>query len=171
MSETVDFETSADPRRFRQALGRFATGVTVITTRTSCGRLEGLTANSFSALSLDPPLILWSLRREAPSLSGFLEAGAFVVNVLAADQSHLSRRFATPDLDKFAAIGHAPGLAGCPVLDDALAGFECRTESVSEAGDHLLFIGRVARARFRDGHPLIFSAGQYCTHALLAEAV
>ena len=119
---SISFEQDVvDQRHLRQALGRFATGVTVITTRTVDGKLEGLTANSFSAVSLDPPLVLWSLRQNAPSLKNFQNAGYFAVNVLAADQSHLSRHFATPAEDKFAATAHGSGLGGCPVLHDVLA--------------------------------------------------
>jgi flavin reductase (DIM6/NTAB) family NADH-FMN oxidoreductase RutF len=165
---SVSFEHDlVDQRHLRQALGRFATGVTVITTRTPAGKLEGLTANSFSAVSLDPPLVLWSLRRNAPSLASFLDAGYFAVNVLTAGQSELARHFATPAPDKFAAIASTAGLGGCPLLPDILASFECSTEHMVTGGDHIIFIGRVHRATYRDGEPLIFSAGQYCTHSLL----
>jgi flavin reductase (DIM6/NTAB) family NADH-FMN oxidoreductase RutF len=160
-----------DQRHLRQALGRFATGVTVITTRTLAGKLEGLTANSFSAVSLDPPLVLWSLRQNAPSLASFRDAGYFAVNVLAADQCDLSRHFATPASNKFAEIAHTAGLGSCPLLPNTLASFECSTEHTVIGGDHIIFIGRVHRATYRDGEPLIFSAGQYCTHSLLANGV
>ena len=150
-----------EPRALRQALGRFATGITVITTRTPEGRLEGLTANSFSSVSLDPPLVLWSLRRQAPSLRGFVEAGRFAVNVLAAEQSGLSRHFATPLADKFAGVTWEEGQDGCPLLPGCLARFECRTERTVEAGDHLIFIGRIYRLKHRDGVPLLFNAGHY----------
>jgi flavin reductase (DIM6/NTAB) family NADH-FMN oxidoreductase RutF len=165
---SISFEHEVvDPRHLRNALGRFATGVTVITTRTPEGKLEGLTANSFSAVSLDPPLVLWSLRQNAPSLESFRSAGYFAISVLAADQTDLSRHFATPSEDKFATVPHGKGLGGCPVLQGALASFECSTEHTVVGGDHIIFIGRVHRATYRDGEPLIFSAGQYCTHALL----
>ena len=160
-----------DQRHLRHALGRFATGVTVITTRTADGKLEGLTANSFSAVSLDPPLVLWSLRRSASSLSSFADSGYFAVNVLAANQCDLSRHFATPSKDRFAEIDYAVGLGGCALLPDCLASFECSTEHTVTGGDHIIFIGRVLRATYRDGEPLIFSAGKYCTHSLLADAV
>lgn len=169
---SISFERDVvDPRHLRHALGRFATGVTVITTRTLDGKLEGLTANSFSAVSLDPPLVLWSLRQNAPSLQSFLNAGYFAVSVLAADQRDLSRHFATPAEDKFASAAHGKGLGGCPVLQEALASFECSTEHTVVGGDHIIFIGRVHRATYRDGEPLIFSAGQYCTHSVLADRV
>lgn len=162
---------STDPRLLRQALGRFATGVTVITTRTPDGKYEGLTANSFSAVSLDPPLVLWSLRLASPSLPGFKEAGHFVVNVLSAEQSQTSRHFATPRHDKFENVVFSPGIAGCPLLDGSLAIFECRTESMIEGGDHMIFIGRVVCAHHRDAAPLIFAAGQYGTHLPLPDDV
>ena len=159
-----------DQRHLRHALGRFATGVTVVTTRTRDGKLEALTANSFAAVSLEPPLVLWSLGSNAPSLLGFQEAGCFVVNVLSAAQHHLSRHFATRAENKFANLAYAAGLAGCPILLDALASFQCSTENTIVAGDHVVFIGRVHRAAYRDGEPLIFSAGQYCSHAPLESA-
>src|SRR4051794_16204005 len=100
LSLPLDSEGATDPRLLRQALGRFATGVTVITTCTQDGKYEGLTANSFSAVSLDPPLVLWSLRLAAPSLPSFKASGCFVVNVLSTAQSRISRHFATPRHDK-----------------------------------------------------------------------
>ncbi len=165
----IEFRSADDHSHFRRALGRFATGVTVVTTRTSAGRIEGLTANSFSSVSLDPPLVLWSLRRNAPSLAGFLEAGCFAINVLGTHQRRLCRHFATPHPDKFADVPHRPGLYGCPLIENAIARFECRTEKVIEAGDHHIFLGRVERATHSDGEPLVFSAGALCSPALLAD--
>lgn len=164
----VDQVSLDETRRLRCALGRFATGITVITTRSPEGKAEGLTVNSFSSLSLDPPMVLWSLRREAPCLPSFTRSGHFAVNVLAEDQGHLSRHFATPALNKFASVEHAIGLGGCPVLPGSLAHFECRTDQQIEAGDHIIFIGLVERFHFRDGDPLIFSAGRYCRPAAIA---
>jgi flavin reductase (DIM6/NTAB) family NADH-FMN oxidoreductase RutF len=164
------FEGDAvDAPGLRQVLGRFATGVAVIATRTSEGKLEGLTANSFAAVSLDPPLVLWSLRRDAPSLPSFQRAGVFAVNVLAAQQRELSRRFATPAADKFSAVPHELGESGCPLIEGCLAWLECRIDSMVDGGDHLIFIGRVRRASFSEGEPLIFSAGRYCRTAALAD--
>ena len=159
---------ASDPRALRHALGRFATGITVVSTRTPAGKLEGLTANSFSSVSLDPPLVLWSLRREAPSLGGFLDGGWFAINVLASHQADLSRHFATPAPDKFADLPWVEGLGGCPLLPGCLARFECRTETTVEAGDHIIIIGRVTRATYRDGEPLLYNAGRYCVPAPLA---
>jgi flavin reductase (DIM6/NTAB) family NADH-FMN oxidoreductase RutF len=160
---------AADAPGLRQALGRFATGVAVIATRTPEGKLEGLTANSFAAVSLDPPLVLWSLRRNAPSLPSFQRAGSFAVNVLAAEQRDLSRHFAMPAADKFAAVSHGLGEGGCPLIEGCLAWLECRIDSTVDGGDHLIFIGRVLRASFGEGEPLIFSAGRYCRTAALAD--
>ncbi len=168
LSLPLDDETS-DPRLLRQALGRFATGVTVITTRTPDGKYEGLTANSFSAVSLDPPLVLWSLRLASPSIEGFKGAGHFVVNVLSSDQSEASRHFATPRRDKFDQMEFNAGLGGCPMLGASLAIFECRTETTIDGGDHIIFIGRVIRAHYRDGEPLIFAGGRYGTHLPLPD--
>ncbi|WP_418320870.1 flavin reductase family protein [Piscinibacter sakaiensis] len=152
-----------DPRQLRNALGRFSTGVTVITTRAPSGKREGLTANSFSALSLSPPLVLWSLVSKSASLPGFLAAGHFAIHVLASNQADISHRFATPSADKFAGLAVEEGLDGAPLLSDVLAVFECSTERSLEAGDHVLFIGQVRRIRYADGDPLIFNAGRYCT--------
>jgi flavin reductase (DIM6/NTAB) family NADH-FMN oxidoreductase RutF len=160
---TISFQDGAgDTRALRSALGRFATGVTVVTTRCPSGKLVGLTANSFSSVSLDPPLVLWSLRRTAASLQSFTGSRYFAVNVLSADQEKLSNHFATPSPDKFADIKFETGIAGCPLLPRTLACFECQLETEVEGGDHVIFLGRVLRATYRDGVPLIFASGSYC---------
>jgi flavin reductase (DIM6/NTAB) family NADH-FMN oxidoreductase RutF len=156
-----------DERHLRNALGRFVTGVTVITTRTATGKLEGLTANSFSAVSLDPPLVLWSLKSTSSSLASFQAAGHFAVNVLGAWQFALSQHFAKRSDNKFHDVVHAPGLGGCPLLFGALATFECSKEANVAGGDHVVFFGRIERAAYREGEPLIFSAGKYGTHSPL----
>jgi flavin reductase (DIM6/NTAB) family NADH-FMN oxidoreductase RutF len=161
-SSSLTYEAGGDTRALRDALGRFATGVTVVTTRCASGKLEGLTANSFSAVSLDPPLVLWSLRKAAASLPGFAQAPHFAVNVLAADQHEISSHFARSRPDKFDGVDYRAGLGGCPVIADALASFECSMETQVEGGDHIIFIGRVHRACYRDGEPLIFAGGAYC---------
>lgn len=145
----------------RRALGRFGTGVTIVTCVDLQGHQVGLTVNSFGALSLEPPLVLWSLRDVSPSLPAFSSARHFAVNVLSEDQLALSRHFASPVADKFGqGLWHA-GLGGVPVLNEAAAVFECELVSEQLAGDHLLFIGRVLR--FADGGapPLLFHAGRY----------
>jgi flavin reductase (DIM6/NTAB) family NADH-FMN oxidoreductase RutF len=156
-----------DERHLRNALGRFVTGVTVITTRTAEGKLEGLTANSFSAVSLDPPLVLWSLRLSSSMLASFESATHFAVNVLGAWQLALSDHFARRSPDRFQSVVHAPGLGGCPLLFGAIATFECTKETSVVGGDHVVFFGRVVRATYREGEPLVLNAGRYGTHSPL----
>ncbi len=145
----------------RAALGRFATGVTIISCRAGDGSRVGLTANSFNALSLEPPLILWSLRSASPTLDAFLAASHFAVNVLAENQVELSRRFASPAPDKFAEGPWAEGLGAAPVLAGCTAVFECEQLSSQTAGDHVLFIGRVHRVSEAPITPLVFQSGHY----------
>ena len=158
-----------DARELRNALGRFPTGVTVITTRTPSGKLEGLTANSFSALSLDPPLVLWSISCKSASVKGFVESGHFAINVLAAGQADLSHRFATPNENKFEDLEFKTGFGGSPVLAGVLAVFECAIDKTVDGGDHLLFVGRVHKIAYGVGEPLIFNAGKYCTSLPLSD--
>jgi 4-hydroxyphenylacetate 3-hydroxylase, reductase component len=149
------------PGELRAALGRFATGVTIVTCLDADGQRVGLTANSFNALSLAPPLVLWSLRQVSPSLPAFRAASHFAVNVLAESQVALSRRFASPAVDKFA-LGHwSEGEGGAPVLTGCAAVFECRSLPAQEAGDHVLFFGDVLRAAEAAVAPLLFQAGHY----------
>ena len=150
-----------DRRRFRDALGRFATGITVITTRGANGKPEGLTANSFAALSLDPPLVLWCLAKSAPSVSAFEGSAYFAINVLGAGQRELSHRFATPAEDKFAGVAWSKGLGGAPLFEGCLARFECRHDRCLDGGDHLIFVGMVERFAHAGGDPLLFVAGKY----------
>jgi flavin reductase (DIM6/NTAB) family NADH-FMN oxidoreductase RutF len=154
-----------DPRHLRNALGRFTTGVTIVTCVDAQGRWVGLTANSFNALSLEPPLVLWSLRHASPALQAFQGAGRFAVNVLAESQVELSRRFATSSaggaLDRFADGPWALGEQGSPVLAGCAAVFECETHAHQAAGDHELFIGRVLACTEAPLPPLLFQAGHY----------
>jgi 3-hydroxy-9,10-secoandrosta-1,3,5(10)-triene-9,17-dione monooxygenase reductase component len=154
-------EGAFDVRAFRNILGSFPTGVTVITTLGEERAPVGLTANSFNSLSLDPPLILWSLNRNSPSLVCFERCPNFAINILAQGQSHLSRRFATPIPDKFAGVEWQAGGNGVPVLAGCAAVLECTTVSMQEAGDHVLFIGRVDRFQGLTHAPLAFHAGKY----------
>ena len=149
------------PLALRGALGRFATGVTIVTCRDAAGTPVGLTANSFAALSLDPPLVLWSLRSASASAAAFSGAGHFAVNVLADTQVDLSRRFASPLPDKFAEGSWSAGLGGAPVLGGCAAVFECTLQARQVAGDHLLFIGRVLRLADLSVAPLLFQGGHY----------
>lgn len=143
----------------RRALGQYATGVAVITARGPDGRRVGMTANSFTSVSMDPPLVLWCPGKNAPSLPAFTEATHFAVNVLAADQEHLCRQFSTPAADKFAALELIDGKGGTPVLPEALARFECRTVQCLDAGDHLIVIGEIECFETRGGRPLVFHDG------------
>ena len=152
----------ADPARaLRQALGRFATGVTVITTRGPDGRFVGLTANSFSALSLEPPLISWALRLASASLPVFQRSSRFVVNVLTEEQVEVSRLFASRAEARFDQVAHAENAEGLPYLHGAAAWFACRQVSWQVAGDHCLFIAEVERHRHSDAAPLLFHGGGY----------
>lgn len=150
-----------DPRLLRTALGRFATGVTIVTCLDAEGRPVGLTANSFSGLSLEPPLVLWSLRRSSGSLAAFEGAAHFAINVLAEAQADLSRRFASPVSDKFSEGAWTPGLGGTPVLAGCAAVFECERFAAHEGGDHRLFVGRVRRLSEQSIAPLLFHSGHY----------
>lgn len=149
------------PLVMRGALGRFATGVTIVTCLDADGVPVGLTANSFTSLSLDPPLVLWSLRRSSPSVAAFDAARHFAINVLADTQVDLSRRFASKLPDKFdqghwrAGLGQAPVLAGCAAV------FECALHHRQDAGDHVLYIGRVLRLQDLAVAPLLFQGGHY----------
>jgi len=145
----------------RSALGRFATGVTVITCVDDQGERHGLTANSFNALSLDPALVLWSLRLASGQLAAFRGARHWAVNVLAQSQIDLSRRFAKPGDDRFGAGTWWAGQGGAPVLDGAIAVFECEAWQHMDAGDHCLFIGRVLQLREHAGLPLVYHTGHY----------
>ncbi len=154
-------ESALSTAVLRAALGRFATGVTIVSCRAADGSPVGLTANSFSALSLQPPLILWSLRSVSPNLDAFQGAPHFAVNVLAENQVELSRRFASPVPDKFAEGLWAEGLGGAPILAGCAAVFECEQVSSQAAGDHVLFIGQVHRVTEAPITPLVFQSGHY----------
>lgn len=150
-----------DPRQLRNALGRFTTGVTIVTCCDAQGSFVGLTANSFNSLSLEPPLVLWSLRTASPALDSFKAAPRFAVNVLAEAQVDLSRRFASRVDDRFAEGAWALGGHGAPVLAGSAAVFECESLSHQVAGDHHLFIGRVLACAEAPVPPLLFQAGHY----------
>jgi flavin reductase (DIM6/NTAB) family NADH-FMN oxidoreductase RutF len=150
-----------DPRDLRRALAGFPTGVTVITARSAGGQLAGVTVNSFCSVSLEPPLLLWCLSKNAPSRSVFTGATHFAIHVLAADQMHLSKRFSSPATDKFANLEFDEGLGRAPVIGGTVATFECRVAQQHEGGDHLILVGEVERYCYTDRHPLLFHAGDY----------
>lgn len=149
-------------RDFRDALGHFATGVTVVTARMADGRPIGVTISSFNSVSLAPPLILWSLSSGSPSLAAFRNARHYAVNVLAAEQQWISDCFAGRGNDGFEAVVTREGLSGAPLIQGCTAWFECSHESQYPGGDHLIFLGMVQRFAWSPaGDPLIFHAGRY----------
>lgn len=150
-----------DTLALRQALGEFATGVTVVTARNPDGRPVGITVNSFASVSLEPPLVLWSIGRHSPLHQVFATCGYWTVNILAADQLALSQRFSQPGADRFADLEWKPGAGDTPLLAGCSAWFECRTEARHPGGDHTLLIGRVERFRREPRPPLIFHGGGY----------
>jgi len=156
-------------RHFRDALAQFATGVTVICARDRAGRYVGFTANSFNSVSLDPPLIVWSLSEGRATLATFEAAERYTVNVLAHDQVELARRFSRPHADRFAGVPYRIGPAGAPLIEGCVAWFECRHYAQHRTGDHLLFIGEVESCERRNGVGLVFHHGRYATTSPLAE--
>ena len=151
-----------DPDSFRSVLGRFASGITVITTVDADGHDVGMTASAFCSVSLLPPLVQACVDRTASMFQALQRAERFGVNVLAAEQEALSRRFAAVESShRFEGIGYSRGENGVVLLDDALAHIECRMVSRVEAGDHMLFVGEVERATARDARPLLYYRGGY----------
>ncbi len=150
-----------DARELRQVLGAFTTGVTVITALDKEGQPLGLTANSFSSVSLDPPLVLWSQAVNAPSHATFRETERFVVNILADDQLDISNRFARGGTDKFAGLQLMSGLGGVPLIPGCAAYLECRRVSNIPGGDHTVFLGQVERIEHNPRQPLVFGGGRY----------
>ena len=151
-----------DSRALRNALGRFATGVTIVTAIDPDGHPIGLTVNSFSAVSLNPPLVLWCLDNSSHNLAAFRHAGHHAINVLAAGQLDLSNRFATWPVDRFAGLPWHPGVGGAPLLPGCCASLEVANTAAHPGGDHTIFVGRVER--FSEAPrmaPLLFHAGQY----------
>ncbi|CAG9169441.1 flavin reductase family protein [Cupriavidus pampae] len=160
-----------DAQHFRRALSQFATGVTVMTTR-AAGHTHnggapfvGITASSFNSVSLDPPLVLWSLAMRASSLPMFRAGSHYIINVLAASQLDLCQRFATLKGDRFAGVDYRLSENGLPILANALAWFECHNRSRYDEGDHVIFVGEVERCGILDagGQPLVFHRGEFST--------
>ena len=150
-----------DPAELRRCLGSFVTGVTVITALGEDGAPVGMTANSFNSVSLDPPLIVWSLRTNARSFPVYSTAKRFVVNILSEDQVEVSNRFAKSGPDRFDGVAWSKGIDGVPLIDGCSAHLECRTEATYPGGDHLLFLGRVERIVNASLKPLAFGSGKY----------
>lgn len=158
---TQNMDTTLDPRAFRRALGNFATGVTIVTACNSAGQRVGVTANSFNSVSLDPPLVLWSIDKRSASHGVFEQAGHFAVNILAADQIELSNHFARPREDKFAGIDFSAGIGGAPLLPDCAARFQCEMHQQLDGGDHWILIGRVLAFDDFGRAPLLYHQGAY----------
>jgi len=146
-------------REFRDALGLFATGVTIITTVSQAGPV-GITANSFASVSLDPPIVLWSIGRHSKRFDAFADCENFAVHVLGAEQLDLGRRFARSG-DAFAGLAFGENGAGVPLLTECLSRFECSRVAAHDGGDHLIMLGQVTAATLRDGEPLLFARGEY----------
>ena len=151
-----------DAKTLRSALGSFATGVTIVTTR-HAGKNVGLTANSFNSVSLDPPLVLWSLAKKSSNIEAFKNVDAFAVHILGADQVDLSNRFATPGIDKFEGIDVETGRMDVPLLRDCAARFVCQTAYRYDGGDHVIFVGEVLEFEHSDKEPLLFHQGKYAS--------
>ena len=157
-----DYRSGSDERTLRDALGCFATGVTIVTCIDDEGRPVGLTANSFTSVSLDPPLLLVCIHNRARCAPALLAAEHFAVNVLQTGQQPASIRFATKEEDRFGVTPWSTGETGAPVLMDSLGVFECARHAVHEGGDHHILVGRVVRANFDPSlDPLLFFRGRY----------
>jgi flavin reductase (DIM6/NTAB) family NADH-FMN oxidoreductase RutF len=156
-------DIASDPKALRDLLGHFATGVTVITTCGSGGAPVGLTANSFASVSLDPPLVVWSIGLNAPSLGAFREHSSFAINVMCDQSKELALNFARASENKFANVGWQSGLDGVPVLNAAAAVIQCRTEARIPGGDHEICLGRVFDFYRTDKPPLLFHKGNFAT--------
>ena len=154
-------QPAIDPRELRNVLGCFATGVAVVTSVGDEGKPVGMTINSFSSVSLDPPLILWSIGLESPSRGAYQRHSAFAINIMCSESKDLSLHFARPSEDKFADVDWSEGHEGVPVLGGALASLECAVEDRIISGDHEIYIGRVMKLNQRDGDPLLFHRGKF----------
>lgn len=157
-----EYRSGHDARTLRDALGCFATGVTVVTCLTPGGTPAGLTVNSFTSVSLDPPLLLVCLAKKAASAPALIEASHFAVNVLQTGQQPASIRFSTRDEDRFGTTSWSCGEAGAPILTDSLGVFECERHAVYDGGDHYILVGEVVKASFDAGlDPLLYFRGRY----------
>ena len=157
-----DMPQTLDAERFRKALGSFPTGICLVTTVSADGKREGMTINSFSSVSLAPPLILWSIRDDAKSADIFLTARSFIISVLAVHQAELAMHFARAAANKFSAYESAfeSGIDGCPRLRDSVTTYECTVYSRHQEGDHTILLGRVAEFSDSTQQPLVFHGGR-----------
>ncbi len=151
-----------DPTDFRRALGKFPTGVTIVTTKNTKGEKIGVTASSFNSVSLDPPLVLWSLKKQARSIDSFGEGKHFAVHVLGEHQQELSNHFARQGADKFADLALDQGVAEVPLLTDYSVRFQCVCQHQYDGGDHVILVGRVLQYEMSEcNQPLLFHSGSY----------
>ena len=161
MSSPSTETINEDSQELRDCLGKFATGVTVVTCSDASGRPCGITANSFSSVSLDPPLVLWNIAKVSNSLRAYLDARHFAIHILTEDQQPLSSHFATTDHTLFDSVSFDMSVSGVPILPDTLACLECRTHQIHDCGDHYIIVGEVETYRSIDQAPLLFFGGQY----------
>jgi 4-nitrophenol 2-monooxygenase / 4-nitrocatechol 4-monooxygenase, reductase component len=150
-----------EKNQLRQVMGHFATGVTIITTLTKAGQIQGLTANAFTSVSLEPPLLLIAVDKKAESYPAFEESRVFTVNILADGQEALSRRFAVSGGNKFEGVAYRIGANGAPILDGTLAYIECALYAAYDGGDHSIYLGEIQQAEITEGRPLVFYRGGY----------
>jgi flavin reductase (DIM6/NTAB) family NADH-FMN oxidoreductase RutF/DNA-binding MarR family transcriptional regulator len=153
-------EPGEDLKAFRRTLGQFATGISVIATE-QAGCPIGVTANSFNSLSLDPPLILWSIARTSRSFAAFNDASYFCVSILGEDQIDVSQKLSSSKEDKFSDVDWSAGIGGAPIITGAIATLECSTHAIHDGGDHIIVVGRVHRHTRYDGKVLLYAQGQY----------
>ena len=160
-NELASGSSPIDPRDFRNALGTYATGVTIITAMAGDGKPYGLTCNSFASVSLNPPLVLWSLGMYSQGLPIFQNASHFAVNVLGTSQQALAAQFAKASVDKFTGVAWKLGIGGAPLLADRVACFQCRAANRYYGGDHVIFLGAVEAYSYNGKEPLLFARGGY----------
>ena len=160
-NELASGSSAIDPRDFRNALGSYATGVTIVTAMAADGKPYGLTCNSFASVSLNPPLVLWSLGLYSQAMPIFENTSHFAVNVLGVSQQALAAKFAKASADKFAGVSWTRGLGNAPLLADSVAYFQCRAANRYYGGDHVIFLGAVEAYAYSRNQPLLFAQGGY----------
>jgi len=160
-NELSSGSSSLDPRDFRNALGTFATGVTIITAVADDGKPYGLTCNSFASVSINPPLVLWSLGMYSQGVPIFQNASHFAVNVLGVSQQALASKFAKSGVDRFDGVDWKPGLGKAPLIADSVAYFQCRAANRYYGGDHVIFLGAVEAYAYNKSEPLLFVSGGF----------
>ena len=160
-NELASDNSAIDPRDFRNALGTYGTGVTIVTAMAADGTPYGVTCNSFASVSLNPPLVLWSLGMFSQGLTIFQNASHFTVNVLGVSQQELAMQFAKSSGDKFNGVEWKPGLGNAPIIAGSVASFQCRAANRYYGGDHVIFLGAVEAYTYNKQEPLLFSRGGF----------